>query len=82
MPGDIVYFDLETRRTANDVGGWGNKHLMGISVAVTFSTARNEYTIYTQDEAPALVEQLKRADLVVDMAPVLASGNVGSLSYS
>ncbi len=65
MPGDIVYFDLETRRTANDVGGWGNKHLMGISVAVTFSTARNEYTIYTQDEAPALVGQLKRADLVV-----------------
>lgn len=65
MPGDIVYFDLETRRTANDVGGWGNKHLMGISVAVTFSTRLNEYTIYTEDEAPALIEQLRRADLVV-----------------
>lgn len=65
MPGDIVYFDLETRRTANDVGGWGNKHKMGISVAVTFSTKLDEYTIYTEDEAGALIEQLRRADLVV-----------------
>lgn len=65
MAGDIVYFDLETRRTANDVGGWGNKHKMGISVAVTFSTKLNEYTIYTEDEASALIEQLRRADLVV-----------------
>lgn len=65
MAGDIVYFDLETRRTANDVGGWGNKHLMGISVACTFSTKLNEYCIYTQDETDALIEQLRRADLVV-----------------
>lgn len=65
MPGDIVYFDLETRRTANDVGGWGNKHKMGISVAVTFSTRLNEYNIYTEDEAGALIDQLRRADLVV-----------------
>lgn len=65
MAGDIVYFDLETRRTANDVGGWGNKHKMGISVAVTFSTKLNEYTIYTEDESSALIEQLRRADLVV-----------------
>lgn len=65
MAGDIVYFDLETRRTANDVGGWGNKHMMGISVACTFSTKRNEYAIYTQDEAADLIKQLKEADLVV-----------------
>lgn len=65
MASDIVYFDLETRRTANDVGGWGNKHLMGISVAVTFSTKLNAYRIFTEDEAPELINQLVRADLVV-----------------
>lgn len=65
MAGDIVYFDLETRRTANDVGGWGNKHKMGISVACTFSTGQNEYSIYTQEETPLLIRQLKNADLVV-----------------
>lgn len=65
MARDIVYFDLETRRTANDVGGWGNKHKMGISIAVTYSTKLGEYRIYEEDEADALIDQLVRADLVV-----------------
>ena len=38
MPRDIVYFDLETQRTANDVGGWDKKRDMGMSLGVTFST--------------------------------------------
>ncbi len=65
MARDIVYFDLETRRTANDVGGWGNKHQMGISVAVTYSTKLGEYRIYEEDETNDLINQLVRADLVV-----------------
>jgi DEAD/DEAH box helicase domain-containing protein len=65
MARDIVYFDLETRRTANDVGGWGNKHKMGISVACTYSTKLGEYGIYLEEEAQALIDQLRRADLVV-----------------
>lgn len=65
MARDIVYFDLETRRTAADVGGWGNKHEMGISVAVTYSTRAGEYLIYTEDQAQNLINQLVRADLVV-----------------
>lgn len=65
MDKDIVYFDLETRRTAADVGGWNNKDKMGISVAVTFSTRLNEYRIYTEEEAGLLIEQLRKADLVV-----------------
>jgi DEAD/DEAH box helicase domain-containing protein len=65
MGKDIVYFDLETRRTANDVGGWGNKHKMGISIAVTYSTRRGEYLIYEEEETNELIEQLVRADLVV-----------------
>ncbi|MCW0217442.1 MAG: ribonuclease H-like domain-containing protein [Prosthecobacter sp.] len=65
MARDIVYFDLETRRTANDVGGWGNKHKMGISVAVTYSTKLGEYRIFQEDETSDLIHQLTRADLVV-----------------
>lgn len=65
MARDIVYFDLETRRTANDVGGWGNKHKMGISVAVTYSTRLGEYRIFEEDDTQDLIQQLVRADLVV-----------------
>jgi hypothetical protein len=65
MARDIVYFDLETRRTANDVGGWGNKHKMGISVGVTYSTKLGEYRIFLEEETSDLIYQLTRADLVV-----------------
>ncbi len=65
MAKDIVYFDLETQRSSNDVGGWGNKDKMGMSVGVTYSTKLGRYTIYGESEVDALVEQLVRADLVV-----------------
>lgn len=65
MPKDIVYFDLETQRTANDVGGWAHKDRMGMSLGVTYSTATGEYLIYPENEVEALIKQLRRADLVV-----------------
>lgn len=65
MPANIVYFDLETQRSANDVGGWANKHKMGMSVGVTYSTARGTYRIYSEARAEELIEELRRADLVV-----------------
>jgi DEAD/DEAH box helicase domain-containing protein len=61
---DIVYFDLETQRTANDVGGWDKKHRMGMSVGVTYSTA-DGYDIYPESRAGDLVTRLRKADLVV-----------------
>ncbi|MBV9128116.1 MAG: ribonuclease H-like domain-containing protein [Verrucomicrobia bacterium] len=62
---NLVYFDLETQRTANDVGGWDKKRDMGLSVGVTYSTARGGYRIYSERQVDALVEELRRADLVV-----------------
>ncbi|MEO6785999.1 MAG: ribonuclease H-like domain-containing protein [Chthoniobacteraceae bacterium] len=65
MPRDIVYFDLETQRTANDVGGWDKKRDMGMSLGVTYSTRLGEYRIFSEKRVDDLVQQLLRADLVV-----------------
>jgi hypothetical protein len=62
---NTIYFDLETQRTANDVGGWEKKRDMGMSVGVTYSTARDEYRIYGERRVNDLIDQLLRADLVV-----------------
>jgi DEAD/DEAH box helicase domain-containing protein len=62
---NIVYFDLETQRSFGDVGGYANKDKMGVSVAVTYSTARGTYEIYPENEMDKLGEELVRADLVV-----------------
>lgn len=62
---DFVYFDLETQRSAGDVGGWDRKCDMGMSVGVTYSTSLGEYRIYSEATVDALIDQLRRADLVV-----------------
>jgi hypothetical protein len=62
---NIVYFDLETQRSFRDVGGGTHKDKMGISVAVTYSTARGTYEIYTETDLDRLGDELVKADLVV-----------------
>jgi DEAD/DEAH box helicase domain-containing protein len=65
MPRDIVYFDLETQRTANDAGGWARKGDMQMSVGVIFSTATGRYEVFGEAQVHRLIERLRRADLVI-----------------
>jgi hypothetical protein len=62
---NIVYFDLETQRSADEVGGWDKISSMGMSIGVTYSTARGEYKIYHERNVNDLITELQRADLVV-----------------
>ena len=62
---NIVYFDLETQRSADEVGGWDKISQMGMSVGVTYSTTRNGYAIYDEPRVHDLIRELQRADLVV-----------------
>jgi len=62
---NIVYFDLETQKSANEVGGWSHISRMRMSVGVTYSTARAEYRIYAEKHVNDLLAELQRADLVV-----------------
>ncbi len=65
MPRDIVYFDLETQRTANDAGGWNRKGDMRMSVGAIFSTATQGYEIFSEARVDQLIERLRQADLVI-----------------
>ena len=62
---NIVYFDLETQKSADEVGGWDKIRDMKMSVGVTYSTARGEYRIYDEKQVNDLLNELQRADLVV-----------------
>jgi DEAD/DEAH box helicase domain-containing protein len=62
---NIVYFDLETQKSAEEVGGWDKISQMAMSVGVTYSTARGGYVIYGEKQVNELIRELQRADLVV-----------------
>ena len=62
---NIVYFDLETQKSADEVGGWDKIRDMRMSLGVTYSTARGGYRIYAERQVDDLLRELQRADLVV-----------------
>jgi RNase_H superfamily len=65
MARHILYFDLETQKSAEEVGGWNNISKMGMSIGVTYNTALSEYKIYHEKNIDDLIRDLQRADLVV-----------------
>jgi DEAD/DEAH box helicase domain-containing protein len=62
---NIVYFDLETQKSAAEVGGWDKKRDMKMSVGVTYNTGDGQYRIFSEDQVADLVKQLTRADKVI-----------------
>jgi hypothetical protein len=62
---NIVYFDLETQKSAEEVGGWDHISRMGMSVGVIYSTVQSAYKIYGEKQVSELIKDLQRADLVV-----------------
>ena len=61
----FVYFDLETQKTFDEVGGRNNIAQLKLACGVTWSTARNDFTVYWEKDAAALVAELKAAERVV-----------------
>ena len=60
-----MLFDLETQRSAAEVGGWGNAHRMGVSTAVLCHLEDDRFEVYGEDRLPELVAALRDADLVI-----------------
>jgi DEAD/DEAH box helicase domain-containing protein len=61
----VMFFDLETQKLAQEVGGWQNIHLMRVSVAVLYDSLENRFLVYDEDQVEALLEHLEKADLIV-----------------
>jgi DEAD/DEAH box helicase domain-containing protein len=65
LPPRFGVFDLETIRSAEEVGGWGKTDRMGVSLAVVYDSATNDFVTYLEHEIEQLVEHLHTLDLVV-----------------
>jgi DEAD/DEAH box helicase domain-containing protein len=61
----VQYFDLETQKSAEDVGGWANIHKMCLAVGVVWDSLDRKFFIYEEKDSAKLVEKLRTADLAV-----------------
>ena len=67
IPEDFRFavLDLETRRSAQEVGGWNRADLMGVSCVVVYDSASDSFRDYMQEDVPRLVGDLVEYDLIV-----------------
>jgi DEAD/DEAH box helicase domain-containing protein len=62
---NTVLFDLETRRSAAEVGGWGKAYRMLVAVGVVLHLEEGRFEIFREDRVPELIASLEGADLVI-----------------
>jgi len=60
-----IVFDLETQRSAEEVGGWEHGQKMGLAVGVVYDLESAEFRVYTEPQVDALITELTRARLIV-----------------
>jgi DEAD/DEAH box helicase domain-containing protein len=60
-----VLFDLETIRSAAEVGGWRKAHRMGIAIGVACYLEEGRFEVYPEGAVRALCEALRTATLVI-----------------
>jgi DEAD/DEAH box helicase domain-containing protein len=60
-----LYLCLTTQKSADEVGGWQHRHLLGLGVAVTYDTQDGRYRVYTAETVDDLLASLCLADLVI-----------------
>ena len=65
MASNTVFFDLETQKSFDEVGGRDNFRALKLSVAVTYATETGRFREFQEADAAALVTELQSADLVV-----------------
>lgn len=61
---NLVFFDLETQKLFHEVGGREPRKLL-LACGVTYSTAKNDFTVYWERDAQALIDELNSADKVI-----------------
>ena len=58
-------FDLETQRSAAEVGGWHRAKKMGVSCAVLFDSRENAYLNFLEDQVDEFIDRLNQFDVVI-----------------
>lgn len=62
---NYVFFDLESQNLFQDVGGRDNIDKLLVACAVTWSTQKNDFSVYWEKDVPKLIEELRSATKVI-----------------
>ena len=60
-----LFFDLETKYSADEVGGWSNIEDMGMSIGVIWDTSDQKFHVYIEHQIQEMVDHFYRATQIV-----------------
>ncbi len=60
-----LVFDLETKRLADEVGGWNHIDKMGFSAGVTYHVEEHHWSLFKEDDVGSLLDELASASKIV-----------------
>jgi DEAD/DEAH box helicase domain-containing protein len=60
-----LYLSLTTQKSAEEVGGWQHKHLLGLGLAMLYDAHEKRYHVYTEETVDLLLARLRQADLII-----------------
>ena len=62
---NFVVFDLETQRSADEVGGWQHIAEMKMAVGVVWDSALKDYIVYKEEKVTELIDHLSHSQLII-----------------
>ena len=62
---NTILFDLETLRSATDVGGWNKAHRMGVAIGVLCFLEEGRFEVYGETRVRELIDALRGASMVI-----------------
>lgn len=65
FPKNYCVLDVETQRSAEEVGGWHRADLMGISCVVIYDSERDVFIEFAEDKIEDLIYAIKEFDLII-----------------
>ena len=64
MTGTLV-FDIETKKLAQEVGGWSNISRMGFAAGVTYGVESQKMIRFTEDSVYQLIQSIQQANAII-----------------
>ncbi len=64
-PKTFGVLDIETRRSAQDVGGWNKAERMGVSIAVLYDSEQDKFFEYEENQIPEMIKHLQKLELII-----------------
>jgi DEAD/DEAH box helicase domain-containing protein len=61
----IIVFDVETKYSSDEVGGFKNAYSMGISVAVAYDFSKDDYSVFLENEIGSFIKMLENAKIII-----------------